>query len=260
MKLTKSFACLLSLGLLVNNVIAQTASQLNPSIESKVDRLLKQMTLEEKVGQMAQVSIESLGGSNGQVFTFSDKMKDAVVNYKLGSILNSPGPLQTPQDWNRLISEIQDAAKQTRLKIPVLYGLDDIHGVSYAAGSTLLPQEIGQAATWNRQLVHDGAVITAYEARAVGAPWTFSPTLDLGTNPQWPRIWEDYGEDPYLSGELGVQFVKGVQEPLGSKEKLAVSLKHFMDYSDPKSGQDRTDSWIPELICVNIIYLPMLRQ
>ena len=246
MKLIKPFAYFLFLLLTTNYVNAQTASHLNPSIESKVDKLLKQMTLEEKVGQMAQVSIESLGSSNGQGFNFNDKMKDAVVNYKLGSILNSPGPLQSPQDWNRLITEIQDAAKQTRLKIPVLYGLDDIHGVNYASGTTLFPQEIGQAATWNRELVHDGAVITAYEARAVGAPWTFSPTLDLGTNPQWPRIWEDYGEDPYLSAELGVQFVKGAQDPLGSKEKLAVSLKHFMDYSDPKSGQDRTDSWIPE--------------
>jgi len=246
MKLIKPFAYFLFSLLTANYVNAQTASQLNPSIESKVDKLLKQMTLEEKVGQMAQVSIESLGSSNGQGFNFNDKMKDAVVNYKLGSILNSPGPLQSPQDWNRLITEIQDAAKQTRLKIPVLYGLDDIHGVNYASGTTLFPQEIGQAATWNRELVHDGAVITAYEARAVGAPWTFSPTLDLGTNPQWPRIWEDYGEDPYLSAELGVQFVKGAQDPLGSKEKLAVSLKHFMDYSDPKSGQDRTDSWIPE--------------
>ena len=246
MKLNKPFAYFLFSLLTATYVSAQTTSQLNPSIESKVNRLLKQMTLEEKVGQMAQVSIESLGSSNGQGFNFTDKMKDAVVNYKLGSILNSPGPLQSPQDWNRLITEIQDAAKQTRLKIPVLYGLDDIHGVSYASGTTLFPQEIGQAATWNRELVHDGAVITAYEARAVGSPWTFSPTLDLGTNPQWPRIWEDYGEDPYLSAELGVQFVKGAQDPLGSKEKLAVSLKHFMDYSDPKSGQDRTDSWIPE--------------
>jgi len=246
MKLKKPFACLLSLSFVFNYGIAQTASQLNPAIESKIDQLLKQMTLEEKVGQMAQVSIESLGSSKGQVFSFSDKMKDAVVNYKIGSILNTPGPLQTAQDWNRIITEIQDAAKQTKLKIPVLYGLDDIHGVSYVAGTTLFPQEIGQAATWNRQLVHDGAVITAYEGRAVGVPWTFSPTLDLGTNPQWPRMWEDYGEDPYLSAELGVQFVKGAQEPLGSKEKLAVSLKHFLDYSDPKSGQDRTDSWIPE--------------
>jgi beta-glucosidase len=243
MKWNKFLACLLSPLFICSYAISQTT---NPVIESKINQLLKQMTLEEKVGQMAQVSIESLGSSKGQVFSFSDKMKDAVVNYKLGSILNTPGPLQTAQDWNRIIAEIQDAAKQTRLKIPVLYGLDDIHGVSYVAGTTLFPQEIGQAATWNRQLIHDAAVITAYEGRAVGVPWTFSPTLDLGTNPQWPRIWEDYGEDPYLSAELGVQFVKGAQEPLGSKEKLAVSLKHYMDYSDPKSGQDRTDSWIPE--------------
>ena len=243
MKWSKYFVCLPSFLVVYTVVISQT---LNPAIESKINQLLKQMTLEEKVGQMAQVSIESLGSSKGQVFSFSDKLKDAVVNYKLGSILNSPGPLQTAQDWNRIVAEIQEAAKQTKLKIPVLYGLDDIHGVSYAAGATLFPQEIGQAATWNRQLIHDAAVITAYEGRAVGIPWTFSPTLDLGTNPQWPRIWEDYGEDPYLSAELGIQFVKGAQEPLGSKEKLVVSLKHFMDYSDPKSGQDRTDSWIPE--------------
>src|SRR6201989_3028821 len=139
--------------------------KLNPAIEAKVNALLKQMTLEEKVGQMAQVSIESLGGSQGQQFSFRDKMKDAVVNYKIGSILNSPGPLQSPSDWNRLITEMQDAAKTTRLKIPVLYGLDDIHGVNYASGTTLFPQEIGQAATWNRQLIYNAGVITAYEAR-----------------------------------------------------------------------------------------------
>ena len=245
MKLSTCLNCLLSI-LVVVNTIAQVNSPLNPATEAKITQLLNQMTLDEKVGQMAQVSIESLGSSSGQVFTFSDKMKDAVVNYKLGSILNTPGPLQTAQDWNRILTEIQTAAKQTRLKIPVLYGLDDIHGVSYVAGTTLFPQEIGQAATWNRDLVYNAAVITAYEGRAAGVPWTFSPTLDLGTNPQWPRIWEDYGEDPYLSAELGVQFVEGAQDPLGSKEKLAVSLKHYMDYSDPKSGQDRTDSWIPE--------------
>jgi beta-glucosidase len=223
----------------------QVNAQLNPSIEAKVDRLLKQMTLEEKVGQMAQVSIESLGGSKNGVFSFSDKMTEAVVTYKVGSVLNTPG-LQSVQDWNRMIAEIQAEAQKTRLKIPVLYGLDNVHGVNYVNGTTLFPQEIGQAATWNRQLVYDGAVITAYESRAAGVPWTFSPVLDLGTNPQWPRIWEGYGEDPYLISEMGVQFVKGIQDPLGSKEKLAVSLKHYMAYSDPKSGKDRTDAWIPE--------------
>ena len=224
--------------------VAQPA--LNPAIEIKVNALLKRMTLEEKVGQMAQISIESTGASAGNTFSFSGIMQDAVTNYKVGSVLNSPGPLQSLTDWNRLITEIQDAAKRTRLKIPVLYGLDHIHGVSYIAGGTLFPQPIAQAATWNRTLAYDAGVITAYESRAAGVPWTFSPALDLGTNPLWSRIWEGYGEDPYVISEMGTQFLKGVQNPLGSKEKLAVSLKHYLAYSDPKSGKDRTDAWIPE--------------
>ena len=216
------------------------------AIESKINAMVKKMTLEEKVGQMAQVSIESLGSIQNGNFVFNqDKFRDAVVNYKIGSILNTPG-LQNPQQWNTIIGEIQNAAKETSMKIPVLYGLDDNHGVNYVAGATLFPQEIGQAATWNRQLIFNAGVITAYESRAASVPWTFSPVLDLGTNPQWPRIWEGYGEDPYLGSEMGVQFVKGVQNPLGSKDKLAVSIKHYMAYSDPKTGHDRTDAWIPE--------------
>ncbi len=218
----------------------------NSAIEKRIDGLMKGMTLEEKVGQMAQVSIESLGSSEGGKFTFSDKMRDAVVNYKIGSVLNTPSPLQFAADWNRIITEIQTAAKETKLKIPIIYGLDHIHGLSYVGGSTLFPQPIAQAATFNRELAHNAGVITAYESRAAGVPWTFSPALDLGTNPQWPRIWEGYGEDPYLISELGTQFIKGVQDPLGSKEKLAVSLKHYMAYSDPKTGHDRSDAWIPE--------------
>jgi len=216
------------------------------AIESKINAMVKKMTLEEKVGQMAQVSIESLGSIQNGNFVFNqDKFRDAVVNYKIGSILNTPG-LQNPRQWNTIIGEIQNAAKETSMKIPVLYGLDDNHGVNYVAGATLFPQEIGQAATWNRQLIFNAGVITAYESRAASVPWTFSPVLDLGTNPQWPRIWEGYGEDPYLGSEMGVQFVKGVQNPLGSKDKLAVSIKHYMAYSDPKTGHDRTDAWIPE--------------
>jgi beta-glucosidase len=231
--------------LLLNTYVAIHLKAQN-TIATKVNAMVKQMTLEEKVGQMAQVSIESLGGLKNSTFVFNaDKFKDAVVNYKIGSILNTPG-LQTAAQWNTIIEQIQNATKETRMKIPVLYGLDDNHGVNYVAGATLFPQEIGQAATWNRNLIYNAGIITAYESRAASVPWTFSPVLDLGTNPEWPRIWEDYGEDPYLGGELGVQFIKGVQDPLGSKEKLAVSVKHYMDYSDPKSGHDRTDSWIPE--------------
>ncbi len=226
--------------------IPQIKAQGHKQGTSNLTVMVKQMTLEEKVGQMAQVSIESLGGIQNGKFSFNqDKFKDAVVNYKIGSLLNTPG-LLNPTQWNAIIEEIQDATKQTRMKIPVLYGLDDNHGVNYVAGATLFPQEIGQAATWNRQLVFNGAVITAYESRASAVPWTFSPVLDLGTNPQWPRIWEGFGEDPYLISEMGKQFVKGIQDPIGSKEKLAVSVKHYMAYSDPKSGHDRSDAWIPE--------------
>ena len=251
MRSNKLFACFLSSIILFFHAIAQTSPvQINHSIESKIALLLKQMTLEEKVGQMAQVAIDAIGKVDYSKQTFTvdpDKINDVVVNYKAGSILNTPpGILLSAGQWNQVLNDIQNAAKKTKLKIPVLYGLDDIHGVNYAAGTTLFPQEIGQAATWNRQLVYEGAVITAYESRAVGVPWTFSPVLDLGTNPEWPRIWEDYGQDRFLSAELGVQFVRGIQDPLGSKEKLAVSLKHFMAYSDPKSGHDRTDAWIPE--------------
>jgi len=226
----------------------RSQSQSNEAaINARVNALVKNMTFEEKVGQMAQVSVESLGKLEGNNFVFDvAKLKDAVENYKIGSILNSPGAPLTAAQWNDVVAQIQRAANETKMKIPVLYGLDDNHGCNYVLGATLFPQEIGQSATWNPQLIFNAGVITAYESRAASVPWTFSPVLDLGTNPQWPRIWEDYGEDPYLDATMGVEFIKGVQNPLGSKDKLAVSIKHYMDYSDPKSGHDRSDSWIPE--------------
>jgi beta-glucosidase len=220
-------------------------AQTDAGIETKINALLKQMSLEEKVGQMAQVSIESLGGWKDGKFQFSDKLQDAIVNYKIGSILNTPG-LQSAAEWNRIIGEMQAKAKQTKQQIPILYGLDNVHGVSYVAGATLFPQQIGMGASFDRKLVQEAAVITAYESRAAGVPWTFSPVLDLGTNPVWPRIWEGFGEDPYLIAELGKAAVIGYQDPLTSKQKIAVSLKHYMAYSDPKSGKDRSDAWIPE--------------
>ena len=234
-------SCLL---IIVSSVNAQTNET---AVNSKVNALVKQMSLEEKVGQMAQVSIESLGKIEGDNFVFDQaKLKDAVENYKIGSILNAPGIPLTAAQWNDVVGQIEKAANETKMKIPVLYGLDDNHGCNYVLGATLFPQEIGQAATWNPSLIFNAGVITAYESRAASVPWTFSPVLDLGVNPQWPRIWEDYGEDPYLTSQMGTAFVKGVQNPLGSKDKLAVSIKHYMAYSDPKSGHDRSDAWIPE--------------
>jgi beta-glucosidase len=230
--------------------ISVNGQRLNPAIEGKITTLLKQMTLEEKVGQMAQVAIDQIGHTDYATKTFNvdaDKLNDIIVKYKVGSILNTPPSiLLGPKEWNNINAALNNAAQQTRMKIPVIYGLDDIHGASYVNGFTSFPQEIGQAATFNRQLVHDGGVVTAYESRAAGVPWSFSPVLDLGINSMWPRIWETYGEDPYLSSELGVAFVRGMQDPIGSKEKVSVSLKHYMGYSDPKYGKDRTNAWIPE--------------
>lgn len=243
---TIQFSILLC-SIIIFSTLKSEAQSNETAINAKVNALVKKMTLEEKVGQMAQVSVESLGKLDGANFVFDEaKLKDAVENYKVGSLLNSPGEPLTAAQWNDVVGQIQKAANETKMKIPVLYGLDDNHGCNYVLGATLFPQEQGQSATWNRELIFNAGVITAYESRAASVPWTFSPVLDLGTNSQWPRIWEDYGEDPYLDAQMGVEFIKGVQNPLGSKDKLAVSIKHYMDYSDPKSGQDRTDSWIPE--------------
>lgn len=245
-----SFKVLFQLSAVVLFSFSAFAQKTNPATEAKITNLLKQMTLEEKVGQMAQVAIDQLGRTNYATKTFDvdpAKLNEIIVKYKVGSILNTPPSiLLGPADWNKIIIDLNKASQQTKLKIPVIYGLDDIHGSNYINGYTSFPQEIGQAATFNRQLVHDGGVITAYESRAAGVPWSFSPVLDLGINSMWPRLWETYGEDPYLAGELGAAFVKGMQDPLGSKEKVSVSLKHYMGYSDPKYGKDRTNAWIPE--------------
>jgi len=248
-KIVLTAQCLAFLFLIIIVGSANVSAQVNSAIEAKINALLKQMTLEEKVGQMAQVAIDVIGKTDyakGTYILDQSKIDDVINNYKAGSILNTPGALLSASDWNQVINSINNAAQKNRLKIPVIYGLDHIHGVSYVGGGTLFPQPIAQAATWNRQLIFNAAVITAYESRAANVPWTFSPTLDLGSNPVWSRQWENFGEDPYLSSELGIQAVKGFQDPLGSKEKIAVSLKHYMAYSDPKSGNDRTDAWIPE--------------
>lgn len=241
-------AVLLAAGL-ATQVFAQTKT-VNPATETKITALLSKMTLEEKVGQMAQVAIDQIGSTDYNTKTFKvdpAKLSDVLEKYKVGSILNTPPSILLDiRQWNAVINQINDLAQKSKLKIPVIYGLDDIHGVNYVAGFTSFPQQIGQGATFNPKLTYDAGVITAYESRAAGVPWSFSPVLDLGINSMWPRIWEGYGEDPYVISQLGAAAVRGMQDPLGSKEKVSVSLKHYMGYSDPKWGKDRTNAWIPE--------------
>ncbi len=214
----------------------------------RIDELLKRMTLEEKVGQMTQLTIEMVISSRDQNTKIDPaKLEKAVVKYGVGSLLNVADQALTVDRWHEIIGQIQDATKKTRLGIPVIYGLDSIHGANYVLGATLFPQEIGMAATFNPELMKRAAEITAFETRAAGVPWSFSPVLDLGRDPRWPRFWETFGEDPYVASVMGVAFVRGLEgSDVSSQQQVASSLKHYMGYSFPLTGRDRTPAWIPE--------------
>lgn len=205
---------------------------------------------------MAQITLDVIGKgkdrySSDEPFSLDENaMEKALVQYKLGSVLNaSNNRARTPQHWLGVISKIQQVAQKTKNAIPVLYGIDAIHGETYTAGATMFPQQIGQAATFNRALVLKGAEITAYETRASSIPWAFSPLLDLGADPRFPRQWESFGEDPYLIAELGKQMIHGYQgtdNNIGNPFKVAASIKHFLGYQVPISGKDRTPAIISD--------------
>ncbi len=215
---------------------------------ARVAALLKQMTVEEKVGQMTQLAIDMVTtGSDQNIQIDPVKLDKAINKYGVGSILNVNGQALTVDKWHEIIGKIQTASLKTRLKIPNIYGIDSIHGANYVQGSTLFPQEIGMAATWNPALMQQAAEITAMETRAAGIPWSFSPVLDIGRQPLWPRFWETFGEDPYLAKVMGVAFVRGLEgDDISSNRHVASSLKHYMGYSLPLSGRDRTPALIPE--------------
>jgi len=213
-----------------------------------VENLLKQMTLEEKIGQMTQLEIGMITtGTGNDIKVDPAKLEKAVVKYAVGSILNVKEHALSVEKWHEIIGQIQAASQLTRLKIPVIYGIDTIHGANYIQGATLFPQEIGMAATWNPVLMQRAAEVAAAETRAAGIPWTFSPVLDLGRSPLWPRFYETFGEDPYLASVMGAAFVRGIEgTDISSSTRIASSLKHYMGYSFPLTGRDRTPAWIPE--------------
>jgi len=225
------------------------------ALEQKVDSVLSRMSLEEKVGQMAQFTLDVLGKGGGlyasdEPFELDPAMMDVVFGkYKVGSILNtSNNRARTTEVWENIITNIQQKAiKETG--IPVLYGIDSNHGTTYTAGGTLFPQEIGMAATFNPQLVEKGSQISAYETRASNIPWTFNPTMDLGRDARWSRQWESYGEDAYLNATMAVASVRGFQgkdrNSVG-KDWIAACIKHYMGYGVPVSGKDRTPAVISE--------------
>lgn len=226
-------------------------------ISSRAQELLGKMTLEEKVGQMTQVTLDVIGEGDDRFSSYEpfnlDKelLKKAITEYKVGSFLNTANNRAlTKEKWYSIISEIQETnSKESRLNIPIIYGVDEIHGATYTAGATMFPQQIGQAASRNPELVEQGAAITAYETRASGISWNFSPVLDLGMDPRFSRMWESFGEDPYLTSVLGVAMIDGYEgkdNNIGHPEHLASSLKHFLGYHAVTSGKDRTPAYIPE--------------
>ena len=213
-----------------------------------VDKLLLQMTLKEKIGQMTQLEIGMVTDEIGQAIRINpEKLHKAVGEYGVGSILNVNDEALSPQKWQEIIRSIQDEARKTRLRIPVLYGIDTIHGANYVTGSTLFPQPLAMAATWNPELMMRSSQIAAAETRKAGIPWAFSPVLDAGRQPLWPRLWETFGEDTYLARVMGVATVRGYEgNDVSSPVSVVASLKHYVGYSYPRAGFDRSPALIPE--------------
>lgn len=222
--------------------------------ENEIDNILASMSLEEKVGQTCQITLDAILKKDSlgqQLFPLKidhHKLSEAFENYHVGSVLNVGWCTLSREEWSYIHDEINRFYRERKTSIPVLYGIDAIHGNNYTKGSTLFPQEIGLAATWDRELVHRFAQISAYETRASGIPWNFSPVLDIGRQPLWSRHFETLGEDPYLVSELGVQLVDGYQGQGNQIDQfhVAACLKHFVGYSGTKSGRDRTPAWIPK--------------
>lgn len=238
---------LFSLSAAVNS---QDIKMSNSTIDNKVKALLSKMSNEEKVGQMTQITVTNFEVTGRKGVIDAAKLKEGIQKYHIGSILNVPNPgAPTVKRWREVIATISDEANKTRLKIPVLYGIDAIHGASYTQGATLFPQQIGLAATFNTELVTEGAQISAYETRASSLPWVFSPDLDFPRNPAWSRMWETFGEDVYLSSKMAVALVQGFEgDGVGSKYQVASCMKHYIGYGSTTTGKDRTPSIIPERI------------
>ena len=221
----------------------------DPKIEAQVEQTLKKLTLEEKIGQMMELVTDLFGANdkNGVFYIDEHKTDSILSRYKIGSILNAPNTCApTAKQWEKYIAQIQKISMK-RIGIPCVFGLNQNHGSTYTQDGTLFPQNINVAATFNRDIARRSAEATAYETRAVSVPWTYSPTVDLGRDARWPRIWENFGEDCYLNSEMGKAMVYGFQgeDPNNIDQyHIATSMKHFMGYGVPWTGKDRTPAYI----------------
>jgi len=265
--MTRSKLALLCVCALAIGAPRSVGSQALDPASRRVESLLRQMSLEEKVGQMTQIALQMLvsrpGGPGTPVQIDSAKLHDAIVNRGVGALLNVAYVAMSPEEWRDANTMIARFASRSRLRVPVVYGIDAVHGQHYQTTSTIFPQNIAMAATFNPTLVRRSNEITAYETRATGIAWNFAPVLDLGRHPAWPRFYETFGEDPYVASVMGREAVLGNQlDPfpainallgssaprprVGGRVFVAAAAKHFLGYSMPLSGKDRTTAWIPE--------------
>jgi len=233
--------------------IANYSFSLDNIIESRIDSLIETLTIEEKVGQTCQITLDAVLIKDDKGILLEphqidqQKLEEALLKYNVGSILNVSDHTFTLEKWRKILTKIQNTAKTSNHRIPVIYGIDAIHGATYIQNSTLFPQEIGLAATWDTTHARIMGEITAYETRASGVAWNFSPVLDLGRTPIWSRFFETLGEDVYLVKTMGKSIINGYQgNGMIDKYHVAACLKHYVGYSYPSSGRDRTPALIPE--------------
>ncbi len=250
-------------------LISTSCKESKSEADREVENILSEMTLEEKVGQMAQITLDVIGNgktrleSNIPFEIDSLRLDSVIVKYHIGSILNTTNNYAMPlAQWHKIINQIQNVATtKTRMKIPVLYGIDAIHGVTYSVGATIFPQQITLAATFNPEHAYNMASVSAYETRASGIPWNFSPVLDLGADPRFSRQFEGFGEDPYLAKIFGEQVIygyEGITDSIAHPTKVASCVKHFLAYCVPNSGKDRTPAYVPEHV-IREYHLPQFK-
>ena len=241
-----ALAVVLSAGCADNNQTKAIAT--DRQVEAKVESVLKGMTLKEKAGQMVQINISALEDATHEAIDPA-KLDRVIGEYKVGSILNvMHDAAHSREHTAAMVKQIQDKSMEA-IGIPCIYGLDMIHGASYLIEGSLYPQEINLAATFNREYPRMMGEAKAYETRAVQVPWVFSPVMDLGRDPRWPRMWESWGEDPFLQAEMArieTLAIQGADPNHIDLEHAAVSIKHFMGYGVPHTGKDRTPAYIIE--------------
>jgi len=245
------------------------SSSPNSDIDKRIDSIMSNMTIEQKIGQMAQINLTVIANGPDKWSSFEplqidkDRIEKVINKYHVGSILNTTNNrARDISTWNKIIDEIQSYALSSETAIPILYGIDGIHGATYIDGATMFPQQIGTAATWDIKNSFNMGMVTAYETRAAGIPWNFSPVLDLGQDPRFPRQFETFGEDPYLTTQMGLASLEGQQgidNNMNNDFVVATSIKHFLGYQTTISGKDRTPSYIPEHV-LRELHLPAFEK